>query len=61
MLEVLSTSPGPPRNIPANIRTVQHVKTMGIVKCIERVEEVNGGIFESREGCVVRGMGLRFL
>lgn len=54
MLEMLSMSPDPPRNIPASIRTVQGVKPMGIINCIEQAEEVNGGIFKSREGCVVR-------
>lgn len=47
-------SPDSPRNIPANIRTVQGVKTRGIIKCTEQVEEVDGGIFKSREGCVAR-------
>lgn len=62
MLEMLSTSPDPPRNIPANIRAVQHVITMGIIKCTGQAEEVNGGgIFKSREGWVVRDMGLQFL
>lgn len=61
MLETLSTSPNPPRSIPANIRAVQHVNTMGIIKCMLQVEEVNGGTFKSREGCVARGMGLQFL
>lgn len=60
MLETLSTSPNPPRNIPANIRAVQHVNTMAIIKCMLQVEEVNGGTFKSREGCVARGMGCSF-
>lgn len=58
--------PKPFKEHPANIAVlwaVHRAKTMGIMKCILQVtvEEMNGGLFKSRRGCVAGSMGLQFL